>query len=373
MRLTPLLWIISFAISAVIIFMLVARIRDHSLTYLADASQLSTQEKADAYLKDNWLAEKGPKNNETFFVPTGVFIESLNFADASSVNISGYVWQKFAGRAREKVSRGFVLPDASQLFKEEAYVRHEEGTDIVGWYFEAKITHGFDYSRFPFDHKRVWLRLWHKDFDSNVILVPDLESYDSTRPYDKFGLDESIVLAGYSVEETFFNYRLSSYDTNFGLKKYIGQKNFPELYFNVELKRNIMDALVIHLLPLIAIFMLAFIALISTSIIEERRKFFGANFLSILQVCAALLFMVLLAHIRLRELFSGLDVIYLENMHLITYIALVYVSLNAYATTRKMYLGGNSIIAFADNLIPKILFFPFFLSMMLVVTYINFQ
>jgi hypothetical protein len=36
----------------------------------------------------------------------------------------------------------------------------------------ATLRQSFDYQYFPFERENVWLRLWPRDFDRQVLLVP---------------------------------------------------------------------------------------------------------------------------------------------------------------------------------------------------------
>ena len=77
---------------------------------------------------------------------------------------------------------------------------------LIGWYFEANLRQPFSYKDYPIDHKTVWVKLLPKDFYSNVTLVPSFNSYDSTSLYSIFGISKDIVLTGWEINETFFDY-----------------------------------------------------------------------------------------------------------------------------------------------------------------------
>lgn len=44
-------------------------------------------------------------------IPTGVFLQSVEFLDSNNVEVSGYVWQRYAADFPAEVERGFVLPE----------------------------------------------------------------------------------------------------------------------------------------------------------------------------------------------------------------------------------------------------------------------
>ena len=80
-----------------------------------------------------------------------------------------------------------------------------------------------------------------------------------------FGIEDSIVLGTWDLERTFFDYKLSSYDTNFGIPGYIGQQGFPELHYNIVVKRKFENAFILYLLPLFLVAALLFAALMTVS------------------------------------------------------------------------------------------------------------
>lgn len=53
---------------------------------------------------------------------------------------------------------------------------------------------------------------------------------------DIFGIEENIVLGTWERKNTYFDYKLSNYDTNVGIDNYIGQEGFSELHYNFVVK-----------------------------------------------------------------------------------------------------------------------------------------
>ena len=231
--------------------------------YVPHPGQLTNMAAVDAYLL------RHPSGADRVLIPTGVFIQSLHFITASDVNIKGYIWQKYSDDVPKDITLGFTLPEqvlSSDTVITEAYRRSEGEGVVVGWYFDATLRQPFDYSRYPLDRHEVWLRMWHRDFDRNIVLTPDLGAYDSTREGDTFGVDFEIVPGGWHIEETLFEYKDGNYDTDFGISNYVGQNDFPELYFTVIVSRGFVDAFVINLVPLLIVAGLLFaVLMISTS------------------------------------------------------------------------------------------------------------
>jgi hypothetical protein len=137
-------------------------------------------------------SEQAAQNRqEILYVPTGIYIQHMNYVNPFDVMLSGYIWQSYSKTQTTysdgtPISQGVILaetePNAEVLSIEEAYREDRGDQEIVGWYFRVSVRQDFDYSRYPFDSQTVWLRLWHQDFNRNVVLVPDLDSYKILTP-----------------------------------------------------------------------------------------------------------------------------------------------------------------------------------------------
>ncbi len=296
-------------------------------------------------------------------VPTGVFLQSLEFTSANNVIVTGYIWQDYSDVKIDEFSPGFIFPEAESVDIEEIYKEN----DTIGWYFRAVLRQSFDYSRYPFDREDVWIRLWHKDFYQNIILIPDLNSYDSLYPESKPGLEKNFVLEGWSIQNTFFSYRSNSYNANFGVGDY--QQEFPELYYNVGLKRDIIGSIISNLIPLIVVSFLLFAVLMISTTDDRNIRLYGFSSAIVLSYCAALFFVLIVSHISLREKLAATGVIYLEYFYFVIYFVLLCVSINSVLLASCI---ENKFVDYRDNLIFKLLYWPIVLGMLLIITIINF-
>lgn len=367
MRVKTITWLLSFTLAAGFWIAVINHLLDVHSYYNRDSHQLYDQQTLDNYLDAHW---HNASTNWPVYIPTGIFIQSLKWIDSTSFSISGYIWQKYPRETNAAISEGFVFPEAISLTAEVAYRYKTANIETVGWLFEATINQRFDYAKYPFDHKTVSIRLWHKDFDQRALLVPDFASYDSTLPDDKFGLDPHIALGGYDILGTYFRYQHTHYDSNFGYTSDGSEKNFPELYYNIVLRRNAADAMIINVLPLLAVIILCFCSLLSNTFDDKKREIYNFRYMEILTHCAALFFVVLLAHIHLREVFAGIGIVYIEYIYVITYLCIIYVTVNAFLVVHAelMDYAIYRIIRYEDNLIPKALFLPIFSAMVLLVS-----
>ncbi|MBA2868918.1 cache domain-containing protein [Methanococcus maripaludis] len=295
-------------------------------------------------------------------IPTGIFLQSMEFSSANNVIVTGYLWQNYSG-IPEDISRGFVFPEAESIEVEEAY----REDSVIGWHFRAVLRQPFDYSKYPFDREDVWIRIWHKDFQQNIILVPDLESYDMMNPDSKPGLEKNFVIEGWDIQDSFFSYRTNTYNLNFGVEEY--QQKFPELYYNVGLKRDFVSSMISDLIPLVVVAILLFAVLIISTKSDEKIQLYGFSSSTVLAYCAALFFVLIVSQVSLRDKLAAAGIIYLEYFYFILYIVILGVSINS------ILLASNSqyrLIHYGDNLIIKILYWPFILGSLLLITLIHF-
>lgn len=367
-------WLLSLVVSAILLTILV-RLWMHMNTYVVEPTQLVDQRAVDEYLYENW-DKLHNEAESTQKVKTGIFVQSLKFFNSTEVNLTGYIWQRYQRGAQDAIipasgEIGFVLPEqvdsGSDIEPKEVYRIQAADEVIIGWYFEATLRQPFDYSRYPFDHSTIWVRMWHKQFSRNIVLVPDYEAYRATGLPDIFGIEEAIVLGAWERENTYFDYHLSNYDTDFGIPDYVGQDGFPELHYNVVVKRKFENAFVIYLLPLFLVAMLLFAALLTVSGRHALSERFGFNTSNFIAGCSALFFVTMLAHIQLREQFDSGGIVYIEYFYILMYTLLVIATTNTYLFSIRPR-RGFSLILYRDNLLFKVGYWPVVLGALILIT-----
>ncbi|NOC45915.1 MULTISPECIES: hypothetical protein [unclassified Ruegeria] len=336
-----------------------------------DLTQLPDQASVDAYLCRMDVAPD-------YRLRTGIFIKSFSFLGASDVRLTGYIWQHYKAKEHDAIlpaegEVGFLLPEAVDTASglvEEAYRLSQPDGVLIGWYFEQTLRQSFDYTSYPFDHKTVWVRFSPASFEVNIALVPDFEAYPATGSDDIFGIDNRIVMGTWERENTYFDYKLSKLDTTLGIRQNAYQTNTPELHYNFVIKRNFANAFIVHMIPLLVVVMLLFGAVMTVTRREglvERHDFSTS---SVIGTCSVLFFVILLAHVQLREGFAGSPVIYMESFFFLMYFMLLAVSINTYLFASEA-VPSLRIIHYRDNLIPKASFWPFVLLCMVAITAYN--
>ena len=348
--------------------------------YRPNPEQLTTQAEVDQALKGDPTATPS-----RLLIPTGLFVLSFDFVKANEANVTGYVWQRHRidqlapdddKSSPGKTRAGVLFPEqvgSTNTQLQEQYRREQlnaagERELVIGWYFDVTVRQTFNYAKYPLDRHDVWLRMWPKDFDKDVVLVPDLASYDKTGRRDQFGYDHDIVPGAWKIEDTFFSFKRKCYDTNFGIQRYQGQTNFPELHFNLTLARLFENAFVVALVPLLSVLVLLFAVLVMSTGDEAKASKLGFSASGAIGASSGLLFVVMLAHVSLRKEFSTTGLVYLEYFYLISYLAVLAVSVNIYLFSAGLRSRWLDRLHRDDNLIPKLAFWPLVLLLLAIVT-----
>ena len=162
---------------------------------------------------------------------------------------------------------------------------------------------------------------------------------NSTKLTDAFGYDKNIVLGTWKLLNTFFDYRKQDYNTTFGIYGQGIRDNQPELYFNIVIKRRLVNSFIVYILPLAIIACLVFATLMMITKNEEQASIFGINTSGIIGVCSGLFFVVLVSQVQIREEFAGSSIVYVEFFYPLIYISLLGVSVNSFifSSSKKEY------------------------------------
>ncbi|MBX9895192.1 MAG: hypothetical protein K2Y09_08435 [Nitrosomonas sp.] len=331
---------------------------------------LSNRAIVEQFQDDYTISTLNESKHPPFYVPTGLFIQSIEFLNASNTAVSGYVWQRYPKSYEESIEPGVIFPEAIQTALTEAYT-HEENNEIVkGWYFEVTLRETFDYQGYPFDRQFLWIRLWHKEFTKNIILVPDFKAFDSLNPSTLPGVEKDFVLSEWNLSRAYFDIRINKYNSNFGNTRFTSHDKMPELYFNIEISRNILNPFIAHLFPLAVVLLMLYGIVLTISKQETNLTITGFNVSAVIAACSALFFILLIMHVQLRDELAVNTIVYLEYFYLISYVTILMVTVN---TVLFSYDPPLPILAFKDNFIPKLIYWPVLLLWIFLITAILFS
>jgi hypothetical protein len=294
-------------------------------------------------------------------IPTGIFVRSIEFLSSTNVAITGSIWQRIPAGAPAQ----FILADADKPEIREVSRRRAGAEDLVLWSFSASLREPFPYDKYPFDQQAVWVRLRPSTLDRGVVLIPDLGAYTVTNPAARPGVASDLVLPGWALVSSYFDYDAPDFNANFGYEQFDASAALPDLYFNVKVSRRFLGPFVSNVIPLTVASIMIFSLLLISSKSQTHSRFAGFTAKDTVSGAAAVFFVISYQHITLRNALASPRLIYLEYFYFTTYLALLAVMLNGILFARS---DGGPILEFRDNLVPKIAYWPTVMTFLFVLT-----
>lgn len=309
-----------------------------------------------ANIKPKFLSKQTP-----IYVPTSIFIESVEFSDNNNTILTGSIWQTYDNNIHKNISRGFTLANAESIKIIGAEHHNKNQKEVIKWYFESIIAQQFDYSKYPLDKRKINLLIHHKDINQNVILIPDLDAYPkvnlrSIHP----NIKPDLVLPGWHIKKSFFHYKIYGYDSYLEMDNQIEKRNFPNLYFTIVTQRDFLNPFIGKILPFIVVGVVGGM-LFAVLLLLGKVK----TFANVVTPLGALFLSILFAHLGLRQEISISGLFYIEYYYLVMYIATIVVISSYFLFHTKSNLF---FIQYRNGLVQKLLFWPFILGSLLAMT-----
>jgi hypothetical protein len=296
------------------------------------------------------------------FVATGVILETFEITGPNNIEVSGYVWQRYPENVPESITRGFLLPEASDVTVREAYRRKTADAETIGWFVKAEIRQSFDYAKYPLDQQDFRFRIRHQDLDKGVILLPDLDSYQIIHPLARLGLEKDMTLPGWTVARTQFSNLASNRNTSFGIADSAGGLA-NELAFNVIINRRVLEPVFSSLLPIGVSSFMVFTLLL---VVNPSTR---ANVVQLLAAYSGLFFILILSELDLRRRMSSSTILYIEYFYFVVYAAILS---QALITLTNTYVGYVPWLEQREHIVPKLLYWPVILTALAVITFVVF-
>jgi hypothetical protein len=144
-------WWLSFAVSVALAVLIGFQWYTEHISYQPNRCQLVDELSAHNDLLKKLRQAGYPAHTNLELVPTGVFIQSLEFKDANDVNLTGYVWQRYDTKDFTEPP-GIVFPEAVDSAdnliprnQKEEY-RHNLGGFLFNGYIAARRMHVIEVS-----------------------------------------------------------------------------------------------------------------------------------------------------------------------------------------------------------------------------------
>ena len=96
----------------------------------------------------------------------------------------------------------------------------------------------------------------------------------------------------------------------------------------------------------------------------------GFNPSGVMRVGSALFFIVLLAHIQLRSTIQVQQVVFMEYIYFVVYLAILLVSLHTFLFSLERYNKGR--LGYRNGLVQKLFYWPLLSGALLLVTVFHF-
>ena len=323
----------------------------------AEAPKLSLFEKSKEALEKGFLDAR--------FIPTGIFINNVQFVSANQIQISAYIWQRFTDGLHDNIPRGPMLPQATDVAMNEVSRIKAGNTEIFLWEVYAKLNQFSLFDQYPFDTKALRIQLWHRYSKENDILVPDLNAYQLLTPRSLPGIDNDVYLPGWNVIATHFGYQTVNYSSNlgnyltgpFGIYHSVDKSEVPELFFDILVVRRLLDTVVSDFLPISVIAFLLFIILLTS--VQQGYAVIGS--------CASVFFATVIAHVRFRGKIPRAQIVYFESFYFMMYLAILIILLVILLYQLEFKIP---FIRYRQNMISKILYWPVLFTSLAIITMI---
>ena len=335
-----------------------------ALTYYSSSNvpgvKISDKETLKAVVNGYSIRSHERQLETPYYVPTGVYIDTVEFQSANNLLIAGRVWQSYAADYPAEMKQGFSIGRAKNLKTTEMNRSNHDGEERIQWRFQAALRVNLDYSRYPLEVEHLNLQLLPAESDRMVVLIPDLEAYKLTASSLLPGLDKQIFLAGWDFSGTFFELREERHNTNFGIKRNLDYEILPTLYYHIGIQRVFVDAFISNLTPLIIVAIILFALSLLPREIEIGR---------VLSISAAVFFIVVFSHLDIRKNIPSGEIFYLEYFFFVIYLCILMVPLNAF----RLAMGLPSrLFEYKDGLIIQAAYWPSVLGIFFMVTVCKF-
>ena len=290
------------------------------------------------------------------YIPTGVYIDAIELRGSNDVSITGRMWQKYPNDFSAEIGQGFQIGRAKNVKIVEIDSHMLEDGRVINWRFQADLRTQLNYSRYPLEVEKIRMQILPWETGENIVLVPDLDAYKLMAGTLLPGLDETVFIPGWDLTETFFLLKQANEYTDFGVERNFDQDVFPDLYYEIGIKRIFVDAFISNLTPLIVVTIILFSVSLLPPTIDISR---------VLGICVSVFFVVVFAHLAIRRNISIGEIFYLEYFFFVIYFTILLVPLNTF----RVSLGISSrFFEYQDGLIPKAIYWPSIMGIFFIIT-----
>ncbi|MBF6330747.1 hypothetical protein [Nocardia transvalensis] len=311
---------------------------------------------------DKVVAEQWGSPDAVTRIPTGVLLLSMEFVNAYNVKMTGMVWQRFGPGFPADVTHGVMMPEADNpRALTPAFSFDDREYHIEVWAFSATFRQHMDYKNYPLDHQDVWIRMRPADLTRPAQLVPDFEAFPKWVPERLAGLDPGLVFGSWEPDYTAFSFD----HREFGLKHNRAAYQAADLYFNVGINRSLVGPLIGRIVPVLLLALLMFLSLFVITTDPDRRNISGFTAFAIIGFAVSTVLVIAVNDNAARAETGSAGISYIEFWYFTLYAMTLLVAFNA---TMLITGGLRKLVAWRENMLPKLVFWPIFTGLMYVAT-----
>jgi hypothetical protein len=325
-----------------------------------DRTRITNRASLNTFLKEH------VNQNKVITIPTGLYIDYIELPGLNEAEVNGVLWQHYPIEKDKEIPQGFMFPRAMTLDKKVVINTSTEKKHITSWNFYSKIYQQFDYKKFPFDYKHVYIEIKPEDTQHNILLTPDLSSYTLTNPTSLPGINPRINMPSWTILKSYFSYRHSDPLEDSQLSVFLGEDKTPKFFFNVMLQRSFIHSFISYIVPLMLALTFLFFVLRSAAYGKKPEKVSINDLLTPGGLTISIFFAVIVSHVSLRGTLPEQPLFYLEYFYIITYIFMLFVLATIFGMVTKSDL---LFIRYKQMLLPQIMYGPLLFGMFLSVTY----
>jgi hypothetical protein len=292
------------------------------------------------------------------FIPTGIYLMKVKFISPNDIQLIGYLWQKYSLADHGRFKRGITFPMAEIKSLKEVQRTVDEDTETIRWYFNVEVREKLNYNLYPIDQGTIRLGVQHCDLNHNIVLIPDTDAYTILTPSLLPGLENGLFIPGWKLINSYFSMIRKINFTDFGVRETVSKEKFPYLVFNLSIQRDFINAFISNLTPLIIVSIMLFALLVIVKMTEIGR---------LISIIVGMFFVIVFSHIGTRNGIAAQQIFYIEYFYFTIDILMLMVSLNAILAHRKTEI---KFITYQNNLISKLIYWPFLTLMLFLITII---
>ncbi|MDD1780494.1 hypothetical protein LRP49_04695 [Enterovibrio sp. ZSDZ35] len=278
-------------------------------------------------------------------------VHAISLEDADKVNIVG----KIVTDNTNTDTPPLLINNATE--SEWTLMRNHPDSQV--WQFVAVVKQPFDYGSFPFDREVIELSMIPAPDTQKEILVPSFSSYSSMRPESHPGIAMS--------EQKFGNWKILQSYFSYLNEPINAQDVLTNLKYNIVIQRNITGPLISHIMPLLVVSFLTYFMLLLWTKDEKQQALWGFSTATVLQYCASLFFILVIAHVALREELNAQGVIFIEYFYFLAYLQIIFTAIGALAYTTEIKIP---VLEHEQGLKLKQWYWPIILFLSLAITYV---